>query len=35
MVPQILVGILVIIGLGGIYFGFKEISWRKDHEKSV
>lgn len=35
MVPQILVGILLSISLGGIYFGFKENSWREDHEKSV
>lgn len=35
MVPQILVGILVIIGLGGIYFGIQETIWRKNNEKSV
>lgn len=35
MVPQILVGILVTIGLGGIYFGIQETVWRKNHEKSL
>ena len=35
MVLQILVGILVTIGLGGIYFGIQETIWRKNHEKSL
>ena len=33
MVPQILVGILVLTCFGGLYFGVKEINWLKNNRK--
>ena len=35
MVPQILIGILISVAGGGVYFGIKEMSWREEYEKGL